>query len=57
MTATKTGVKSKLINPLSEDALRVNEIAKGVNNIVESHEAIKGEMLLSSAAFVLNKPM
>ena len=47
----------KFKRPLSEDALIVKEIAKGVNIIVESHVAIIGEMVLSSAAFVLNNPM
>jgi hypothetical protein len=35
----------------------VNIIANGVKIIVESQEAINGEILLSSAAFVLNKPI
>jgi hypothetical protein len=47
----------KLTNPLSEDALCVKMIANGVKIRVESQEAKKGDMLLSSAAFVLNNPM
>ena len=46
-----------LIKPLSDEALLVKIYEKGAKIIVESHVAIKGEMLLSSAAFLLNKPM
>jgi hypothetical protein len=42
---------------LSDEALFVRIIAKGVRISVESHEAKNGEILLSSAAFVLNNPM
>jgi hypothetical protein len=46
-----------LTNPLSEEALRVKIMANGVKINVESQLAKKGDMLLSSAALVLNNPM
>ena len=47
----------RLIKPLSDEALRVKIIAKGARIRVDIQEAKKGEMLLSSAAFLLNKPI
>ena len=46
-----------LIKPLSEEALLVKIDEKGAKINVESQVAISGEILLSSAAFLLNRPM
>jgi|OM-RGC.v1.037962487 hypothetical protein len=50
-------VKSKLINPLSEDALLVRIIEIGAIINVDIQDPMKGLIELSSAAFFENKPI
>ena len=50
-------MKSKLINPLSEDALLVKIIEIGAIINVDIQDPMKGLIELSSSAFFDNKPI
>ena len=45
------------MNPLSEEARFDKKYANGAKTIVDTHEANNGEILLSSAAFLLKSPI